>query len=240
MKIEIRTLKPDGIIQITTVDERWYQHPKTGGFFPSVTWITDSYPKGVHFYKWLADKGWDEAESIKAVAGNRGSKVHHAIEFLLKGNTILMDQEVTDSDGKPSPLTVQEYDAVISFAAWWKETNPTLIANEQVVFNDEYEYAGTLDMVCEIGGVSYLVDFKTSPNIWPSFELQLSAYNHALPKPAQKLAILQVSYGKNKKGFKFTEVEDKFDLFLAAKKIWHNENDGVFPKQKDYPASITL
>jgi hypothetical protein len=205
-----------------------------------VTWISDYYPKGIGFYKWLADKGWDEAESLKAVAGNRGSKVHHALEKLLQGGTILMDEILTDSDGNQSPLTVQEYDAVISFSAWWKESNPTLIANEQVVFNDEYEYAGTLDMVCEIDGVTWLVDFKTSPNIWPSMELQLSAYNHALAKPAQKMAILQVGYGRNKKGFKFTEVEDKFDLFLACKKMWHNENDGVFPKQKDYPQSVTL
>lgn len=240
MKIELRQTKNDNIIQITTVDERWYQNIKTGGFFPSATWIAEYYPKGVAFFKWLASRGWDEAESIKQAAGDKGSKVHHAVERLIQGGTILMDEILTDSDGEPSPLTVEEYDAILSFAAWWKEANPTLIANEQVVFNDEYEYAGTLDMVCEIGGVSYVVDFKTSAYIWPSHELQVSAYNHALPKPADKLAILQLGYNRNKKGYKFTEIEDKFSLFLAAKQIWHNENDGVFPKQKDYPRLIAL
>jgi len=240
MKIELRTIKPDGIIQITTVDERWYQIPKTGAFYPSVTWITEYYPKGIAFFKWLASKGWDEAESIKTAAGDKGSKVHKGIERLLQGGTILMDEILTDSDGEESPLTVEEYDCIISFSAWWKENNPTLIANEQVVFNDEYEYAGTLDAIVDIAGVTYVVDFKTSPNLWPSHELQVSAYNHALPKPAMKLAILQVGYGRNKKGYKFTEVEDKFDLFLACKKMWHNENDGVFPKQKDYPEKVSL
>lgn len=242
MKVELRQTKDENIIQITTLDERWYQHIKTGAFYPSSTWIADYYPKGVHFYKWLAEKGWDEAESIKSAAGDRGSKVHHAIEFLLAcpGNIVLMDQDFANSAGEISPLTVQEYEAVLSFAAWWKEAKPTVIQNEQVVFNDEYEYAGTLDLLCDIGGITYVVDFKTSANIWPSHELQLSSYNHALPRPAQKLAILQVGYGRNKKGFKFTEVEDKFHLFLAAKQIWFNENEGVFPKQKDYPKSITL
>jgi hypothetical protein len=60
-----------GIVQITTYDERWYAHevkdPITGIptviFVPSVTWVAESYPKGIGFYKWLADKGWDEAEA---------------------------------------------------------------------------------------------------------------------------------------------------------------------------------
>jgi hypothetical protein len=51
-----------GIVQITTYDERWYAHevkdPITGipfiKFVPSVTWVAESYPKGIGFYRWLA------------------------------------------------------------------------------------------------------------------------------------------------------------------------------------------
>ena len=51
-----------GIVQITTYDEPWYAHevkdPITGipfiKFVPSVTWVAESYPKGIGFYRWLA------------------------------------------------------------------------------------------------------------------------------------------------------------------------------------------
>jgi hypothetical protein len=68
------------IVQVTTTDERWYVREsadeKTGlpsyKYVPSVTWIAGHYPKGVGFYKWLADKGWNEAEAIKTAAGGKG------------------------------------------------------------------------------------------------------------------------------------------------------------------------
>ena len=70
--------------RITTTDERWYaienQNKETGlpefNFLPSVTWISSFYPKGIAFYKWLANKGWDESEALKIAAGDKGSKVH--------------------------------------------------------------------------------------------------------------------------------------------------------------------
>ena len=40
--------------------------------------------------------------------------------------------------------------------------------------------------------------------------------------------------------YKFTEVEDQFPLFLAAKQIWAKETKGQVPHQKDYPLKITL
>ena len=55
-----------------------------------------------------------------------------------------------------------------------------------------------------------------------------------------KLAILQLGYRRNKAGWKFTEVEDKFDLFLAARQIWHNESSGDKVSQKDFPLMLSL
>lgn len=76
-----------GIVQVTTSDERWYLKPSTDPVtelpvykpVPSSTWIAEHWPKGIGFYRWLADKGWDEAEAIKAAAGDKGSAVHNAI-----------------------------------------------------------------------------------------------------------------------------------------------------------------
>lgn len=247
MKRHIRQITEDGkSVQITTVDERWYIQTKENGSiveYPSVTWIVQSYPKGIGYMKWLAQHGWDDAEAIKEAAGDRGHKVHQAITSLLLGNSISMDDTLRNSEnGADEEIGLEEYEAIMSFADWFKEAKPKTIQNELTVFNDEHKYAGTVDYICEMNGERWLIDFKTSANIWPSYELQLSAYAHALPddlKP-KKLAILQVGYGKNRKGFKFTEVEDQFDLFLATHRIWQKEHGNAKPHQKDYPTSISL
>lgn len=255
MKKEIRVVdKQKGILQVTTVDERWYVRdmtdPETGEakplFVPSVTWICDHYPKGVQFYKWLASKGWDEAEAIKTAAGDKGSRVHRAIQDLIEGREVAIDARYPSSlDDKPQELSFEEYDAVMSFARWHKEYKPEFIAWEFPVWGDGY--AGTVDLLCAIEGQKYIVDFKTSAYIWPSHELQVSAYKQALAlkndkgEPEDvKLAILQVGYRMNKKKFKFTEIDEQYQEFLAAKLIWAKEQKGVEPHQKDYPMSVKL
>lgn len=253
MKKEIRNISEDGkTVQITIADERWYiksdydADGKLVSFkeYPSVTWIADNYPKGIGFYQWLANKGWDEAESLKESAGESGSKVHHAITDLLLGNTIKIDDKIMNFDtGNMDEIKLQEYEAMMSFIEWFTEVKPKTLVNELTVFNEEHIYAGTADYICEIDGVKWLIDFKTSAQIWPSHELQLSAYAHALPpelKP-HKMAILQVGYKKNKfKKWKFTEIPDQFELFLAAKLIWKKECSATQIFVKDYPTSISL
>lgn len=247
-----------GLIQVTISDERWYLKSVTNPItdipeyigVPSVTWIAQSYPKGTAYYRWLAEHGWDEAEAIKTAAGDKGSKVHLAIEAILRGEEVRIDSQfMSKENGQLEELTLEECDCLLSFVAWHKEANPTALASEIVVFSDSHGYAGTVDFVCRIGDQFWIIDFKTSQQIWPSHELQLSAYKRAFVTgensvdgfdPADiHLAILQVGYRKNKAGFKFTEIEDKFSLFLSAQEIWRNEHAGEAPTKKDYPVIIS-
>lgn len=247
-RIEIRNVdKARGIVQITTPDERWYQ--VDGKFVPSVTWVCEYYPKGIAFYKWLAGaKNWDEAEAIKVAAGEKGSKVHHACGDLLEGKEVFIGSQYSNSDGDVSELTIEEYECIMSFVEWFEETKPVVISREFVVINPTENYAGMVDLFCTIDGVPWLIDLKTSPNIWPSHMLQVSAYREAdtpiIEKSvmrASKLGILQLGYKRNKtKKYKFTEVDDKYAEFLAARLIWINETKGVVPKQKDYPLTLQL
>ena len=248
MKKEIRTIdKERQILQVTTTDERWYVRdtvdPETGlpkyEFFPSVTWICDHYPKGTAFYKWLASKGWDESVAIKTAAGDKGSKVHYAIGDLIAGKTVSIDAKYkNNSTGEDEELSFEEYDCLMAFVKWHKDMNPTFLACEFAVWGDGF--AGTVDLLCEIGGQKYVVDFKTSQYIWPSHEIQVSAYKHAGEFEDAKLAILQVGYRRNKNRYKFTEVDDQYNEFLAAKTIWAKEQKGVQPHQKDYPLRVKL
>lgn len=265
MKKEIRHLD-NGMVRVTTVDERWYVRdgtdPATGlprkEFIPSVTWITGHYPKGIGFYKWLANTGWDESQAIKNAAGDKGSRVHHAIVDLIDGQEISMEAKYPDSEGAEAELSLEEYGCLMSFVEWWRLFQPITCAREMTLFSEEHGYAGTMDWYGAFAtppkGISkgpWLIDWKTSQDVWPEHEIQVSAYKHAMTGPrwestemlvdATSLAILQLGYRRNKtQKWRFTPVADQFDLFLAAKRIWAKECAGQAPMQKDYPLALRL
>jgi len=250
MKKEIREVDAEQkIIRVTTSDERWYiknsVNKETGLpeylYVPSVTWIAGCYPKGIAFYKWLANKGWDESQALKEAAGDKGSKIHLAIEDMIRGQIVKMDAKyLNKSTEQQEELTLEEYGCLMGFADWVKEQKPKFIKSEFVIFDDVIGYAGTVDCLCEIGGKTFLVDFKSGQYIWPEYELQLSAYKRALNMPELEMLILQVGYRRNKHAWKETIIEDKFDLFLSARKIWENEHGTEKPSQKDYPLEVSI
>lgn len=254
MKREIRTVDAErGIIQCTYPDERWYHRVVMGhdDFVPSVTWITSFYPKGEGLMRFVGKHGYDEAEEIKAAAGDRGSKVHKAIERLVGGGLVDMESMFENPRTlEPQELTADEYFSAMTFVQWCDSAKPVFLGSEYTVWNEKYHYAGTVDLKCRIAEDNYrsiwIIDVKTSQDVWPSNELQISAYKHAeFPsKQSQRgvrLAILQVGYRRNKKQkFKLTPVQDQFTEFLALRRIWAKECDGKVPLQREYPLSLSL
>jgi len=250
MKIEHKKIV-DGVLRVTTTDERWYFID--GAYVPSVTWQAGFYPKGVGFYKWLANqKNWDEAEAFKEARGAIGTVAHAAVSDLLKGKTVAHNAKYFDDRvGTEREITLEEYEAVMSFDRWHQRVQPKLLLEDVTVVSTSNGYAGTLDIAFQIGPDIVLTDLKISSSVWPSYELQVSAYQHAdyyldkkgnklpLPKITKRM-ILQLGYSRNRDGYKENYVEDKFDLYLVTQKIWANETFGEKPLQKDYPLSITL
>ena len=252
MKIEKRIVDAKrGIVQITTSDTRWYQirEPKKGefltqdDFYPSITWIGSYYPKTIRYMRWLADKGWDKAEEVKNLAAEKGSREHNACADLVKGVKIKIDSQYSDSEGEVKELTGEEYAGIMSFKEWLDEEQPQILGLDYTILNHKYRYAGTVDIKCRIKSDNYqsvwIIDLKTSQDIWPSHEIQVSAYKAADPE-VQKIAILQIGYNRNKtKKYKFTEISDQFNLFLSTKNIWAKEQSDFVIPQKDYPTELT-
>jgi hypothetical protein len=126
------------------------------------------------------------------------------------------------------------------------EHDVKIVDTEKTVWVDPepgetYGYAGTRDIKLLVDGEPWAIDIKTgqASSVYLGWELQLSAIRHADPD-LPRTFILQPGYRLNKKGWKLTEIEDKFPLFKAAFQFWKDANPDTKPKQKDFPPTIQL
>ena len=241
MQFDVKELLHDDLVQYTTEDERWYRRDKIS--FPSVSWISSYYPKGKQFEHFLKSKG-DEADDVRDLAADRGSKIHQAIDQLLSTGKLSHDDKFLNTfKDRLEELSADEYWAILTFIEFCKEYQPKFILNEKVVVHEAFVYAGTLDILCQIGDDLWLLDIKTGKNVYMSHRIQLSAYKQCMPDDMiahLKLGILQVGYGRTKKGWKLTEIDDEFEMFQHAYAIWKRENPNEKVFQVTYPQHINM
>lgn len=251
--------KERGIVRCTTLDERFYGREATDKvtglpiveWRPSITYIAAFYPKGKQFEQFLKNNG-DNADMIRDLAGERGSKVHQAIEQLNKGEKVKMDDKFVNSrTGQIEELTPDEYGCVMSYRDWWEaegQADYDIVEAEDVIWPEgpdsepggPLHFAATRDVRLrrKKDGLPGTIDVKTSQNIYASHIIQVSAIAEASGDNWQ--AILQVGYKRNKQGYKFTEVARRLDIYTAARTIWAYETEGEKPLQRDYPLELTL
>lgn len=180
-------------MKFPTKNDRIYETPY--GKLPSVTTVIGLLDKSgplmgwavktmAEYLKSLADKEGNiiikkaEAEDIfkrakayhkevSQTAKDIGSEVHNAIEVHLKGQRVNLK-------GQPEEV-LNGYDA---FLKWKKENGLKVVATERKICS-ALKYAGTLDLIAELKGVLYLVDFKTSKAIYDDYIMQVAAYRQA-------------------------------------------------------------
>lgn len=125
--------------------------------------------------KWLRDARFRKPRGVRS-ATELGTAVHDAIEsYALSGTRPTVDDEVL-------PF-------LDAFDRWAQVWQPKYLAAEAAVYNRTYGYAGTLDAIVELDGMSLIVDTKTTrsdvdsrgnPSTpYPEVALQLAAYRHA-------------------------------------------------------------
>lgn len=159
----------------------------------------------------LKDQGRNEA--VKWICGARyrrpkitlgadqlGTCVHKVCEkYALDGERPDGDwiEQLVMSHAAPTVDAEKElavvHTMVDQFDGWCQRFSPTPIAAEMSVYSDTYRYAGTLDSIMSIDGVTFLVDFKTrrepldnkgnEQRPYPDTALQLAAYRHAEVAP---------------------------------------------------------
>ena len=222
--------------QITLPDGRYYQ--RNGEYYPSVTYVLSHYPKGKFFEDWLKKVGYS-ADYIVKNAAEEGTQVHEMIEAYLNGEELKFLEH-----GRPmySPNIWQMF---LRFVDFWEEYKPTLIEAEIHLFSDELKIAGTCDMVCEINGELWVIDFKTSNHLQTTYDLQTAIYakcfEECFGKKVDRTGVLWLKSSKRRakkdkmqgKGWEMYESprtqEDNLNIYRAVRTLFDLENPNHKP-----------
>ena len=232
--------------QITLPDARYYK--RNGEYYPSITYVLGYYPKGKHFEEWLKKVGY-ASEYIVKKAAEQGTQVHEMIEDYLNGKEL----NFLSPSGNPmyDPIVWQGF---LRFVEWWETYNPTLLETEVHLFSDKLKVAGTCDLVCEIDGEIWIIDFKFSNHLQTTYELQTAVYakcyEECFGKKADRLGILWLKSSKRKfnkekmqgKGWEMFESsrtqDENLDLFLTVKKLFDLENPKHSPIFTEFKTTV--
>ncbi len=107
----------------------------------------------------LARNAASAAERFRDDAAARGDRVHEYAEQVALAS---LGRAEADPDGAYAALQEHGETAFADrFDQWWELYGVRPLAAEVTVWNHQVGYAGTLDLVAEIGGRVCLVDFKT-------------------------------------------------------------------------------
>lgn len=181
----------------------------------------------------------DTQEDILIDAQERGSNVHHAIERLLYGESVLSQ----------NLYRKREKLGVAAFVDFFNTVKPKKIVSEQVVayIKGDVMFAGTLDMIATINGKRILIDFKTSAIHSKKNSLQVEAYKAAVEQStSEKIDSCYLLYlGTQHKGgrpvidanglpntglgWRLVESKATFKDFGLAYRMALFMNDGVYP-----------
>jgi hypothetical protein len=114
--------------------------------------------------------------TLSTTAMDRGTRIHASIESILRR--------------EPAAIDPRDEAAVAGARAWLNQQatehglRPLVV--EAFLIHETMGYGGTLDLIAEIDGEVWLLDWKTGKSVaWPSGEvyrdhrLQLTAYEHA-------------------------------------------------------------
>ena len=134
--------------------------------------------------EWVADNP-DLTDDIKRMGG-RGP----AVAFLKELPWQKRDEAAirgTDVHALADPLAHGEEVAVPEHLAahvqgyvdWLDQSGARALLTERPVASRQWQYAGTLDLVADMDGATWLLDVKTSSGVYGSTALQLTAYGNA-------------------------------------------------------------
>lgn len=121
----------------------------------------------------------------------------------------------------PDPAMI----AVESWKDWAAEVDFTPLCAERTVYCLDCGYAGTLDWIARVRGVTTLGDYKTSKAIYPESHLQSVAYRHAAKKcgmPTEQGMVIRLPKTLTDPAFEVGHIPNTatLDAFLSVFEAW--------------------
>ena len=141
-----------------------------GIWYPRVTSIVSIKAKPALYHYYARMPSMQAADAAKERSAEEGSRVHDAIEAILKGHHPVLDAVTTP--------------AVEAFTEFLRNTHLKPLMIEERLVSRAHRYAGTVDVVAELDGVVGVLDIKTSKAIYRDYAIQTSAYVAALREDA--------------------------------------------------------
>lgn len=159
-----------------------------------------------HYLKPISTQVYGEIdEAVLKKAADRGTAVHFAIELFANYGAIEIAPEL------------QGY--FNAFLDWFGKYNPKILASEYRTYHPVYWYAGTLDLIVEIGGRIILVDAKCTAELKSYLvSLQDAAYSEAAIQHGIQIDGIAALHLKRDGTFVFEEYDRKaaFNMFLSC------------------------
>lgn len=222
----------DDAQQITLPDSRYYK--RNGNFYPSITYVLNFYPKGIHFENWLKQVGFASNYIVKKAA-EEGTQVHEMCEQYLEGKEL----NFLSPTGQPQ-YNPDVWQMFIKFVDFWETYKPTLIETEVHLFSDDLKVAGTCDLIVELNGERWVLDLKTSNHLHTTYDLQTAVYakcyEECFEKKIDRCGVLWLKSSKRKsnhdkfvgKGWEIVEssrsTQENLEIFKHVKFIFDLEN----------------
>lgn len=154
----------------------------------------------------LAKQASSAAEKYRDAAAARGDRVHHYCEQVaLRG----MGEQHQAEEAREQLNAHGEGAYAERFDEWWDLYGVKPLAAEITVWNQTVGYAGTLDLVAEIGGRICLIDFKTKTLNW-----------QGRAKPLSESVVMQLVAGMQAE-------EQLLDAHTGAWQPWSYGKDAV-------------
>lgn len=235
--------------RIDFLDNRFY-YDEAGNAFPSVTTILNAFPKTAQFFEFLKKNG-ENADDIRDEAGRKGTRVHDMTQKYDEGHEVALLNENGDVS-----MTMIEWTFFERYIEFRKKFPIEIHGIEENLI--ELGMGGTLDRDITFNGKRYILDIKTSGNIWDEFWLQMAAYYKmkvtALGfNPYAGRAILWLNAKTRTEGkkdsvqgvgwqmiFNEDDIEDDWKTFQATKLLWDKLNKNLQPKKITYQLSHKL
>lgn len=236
-------------------DGNWthYWQDELKRFLPAVNHVTKTaFNKGVGFHSWLLSRSKEEAERILATTGEEGARTHDAIRDLLAG--VRVDEEKkywNETEKRFQILTGDEWDNLVSWAAWVEQFEPRTIAAEFSVYCSEkgQEQAGTLDW---LGTINYagsrlvvLLDWKTGSKIHFEHGINNEFYAQGLIETIEKRPyLIRDMLGLDPKSLPAPELTGVVRLGTQHQnggfemKLWSDKDRMKFRKARDSVRTI--